>query len=323
MKTLLTFPFLLACSAPLAAEERRPPNPLVRVVTISQDGLQAKPGQPMVDAMIALLDKTASFKPDIVCLPEVFTRGEPEPVDGPTTTRLAAWAKEHSCYVINSIPVNVDGRTFNSAILIDRAGKIVGRYDKIRPTEGELEKKICPGPVDPPIFETDFGTIGMQICFDVNWCEQWQRLKEKGARIIFYPSAFPAARQIRALAWQNQCFIVSASRRSPSSLVDVTGDVIESTSKEQGWVGAVLPLGRQIFEVDFNTAKLKEIEKKYGAKVQVAWHRDDDLVSLASLDPELTVAQLIEEYKLTPHRAYMQRAQKAQDQLRPAGEKQP
>lgn len=248
--------------------------------------------------------------------PETFTRGAAESEDGPTTQRLATWARTHSCYVICPLVVRVGEQTFNSAVLLDRAGKVVGRYDKIRPTEGELDKKVRPGLVDPPVFQTDFGLIGIQICFDVNWHEQWRRLNEKGARLIFYPSAFPAARQLRTLAWLNQSFIVSSTQRSASCILDITGDTIQATGKYQGWAGAVLPLGKQLFEVDFHVAKMRQLQAKYGTRVQVTWHHDDDLVSLASLDPNLTVSQLIEEYKLTPHRAYIQHAQQAQDRVR-------
>jgi len=293
-------------------------NHLVRVVTVSQDGIDEKPGKLRLDATITRLNRAAPFEPDIVCLPETLTRGKPEFVPGPTTNRLSKWAKEHSCYVICPILSYSDRNIFNSAILIDRQGKIVGRYDKIRPTEGELDRSICPGKIDPPIFQTDFGKIGIQICFDVNWHAQWKQLKKKGADIIFFPSAYPAARQLKTLAWLNQCFIVSSTLTRPSSIYDITGEIIETTGKYRHWAGAVLPLGKRLFEIDFHVGKMRDIEKKYGSRVSIQWYHDDDLVSLASLDPELTVADIINEFELTPHTAYIQRAQKAQDKHRPA-----
>jgi predicted amidohydrolase len=292
-------------------------NSLVRVVTVSQDGIDEKPGKPRLDATITLLNRAAAFEPDIVCLPETLTRGKPEFVPGPTTKRLSKWAKEHSCYVICPILIYSDRNIFNSAILIDRQGKIVGRYDKIRPTEGELDRSICPGKIDPPLFQTDFGKIGIQICFDVNWHAQWKQLKEKGADIIFFASAYPAARQLKTHAWLNQCFIVSSTITRASSIYDITGEVIETTGKFRQWAGAVLPLGKRLFEIDFHVSKMRKIKQKYGSKVSIQWYHDDDLVSLASLDPELTVANIIDEFELTPHPDYIQRAQKAQDKRRP------
>lgn len=295
-------------------------NQLVRVVTISQDGLSGKPGKPMLDATMTRLNRAASFEPDIACLPEAFTRGEPETVPGPTTNRLSIWAKKHGCYVICPLKVR-DGRgTFNSAVLIDRGGAIFGRYDKIRPTEGELEKSICPGALDPPVFQTDFGAVGIQICFDVNWRPQWRRLKQKDAKLIFFPSAFPATRQIKTLAWLNQYYVVSSTMSRAASIYDISGDAIATTGKYQQWVGAVLPIGKRLFEIDYHVGKMRTIAEKYGDKVCVTWYHDDDLVSLASLDPELTVEDLIDEFELTPHPAYIKRAQQAQDERRPVAD---
>jgi len=293
-------------------------NYLVRVATISQDGIDEKPGKPRLDATMTRLNRAAAFLPDIVCLPETLTRGKPENVTGPTTKRLSKWASEHSCYVICPIITRSEGRLFNSAVLIDRQGKIVGKYDKIRPTEGELARSIYPGKIDPPVFQTDFGKIGIQICFDVNWHTQWKQLKKKGADIIFFPSAYPAARQLKTLAWLNQCFIVSSTLTRPSSIYDITGEIIETTGKYRHWAGAELPVGKRLFEIDFHIGKMRKIKQKYGSKVNIQWYHDDDLVSLASLDTDLTVPDLIDEFELTPHPDYIQRAQNAQDKLRPA-----
>ena len=167
------------------------------------------------------------------------------------------------------------------------------------------------------MFRTDFGVIGIQICFDVNWHEQWRRLKEKGAEIIFFPSAYPAARQLSAHAWLNQCFVVSATKGRAASIYDITGERIASTGKYRQWAGAVLPLGKRLFEIDFHVGKMRRMEAKYGSRIQVNWYHDDDLFTLASLDPDLTMEDLIQEFGLTPHTAYLQRAQGVQDAARP------
>ena len=56
--------------------------------------------------------------------------------------------------------------------------------------------------------------------------------------------------------------------------------------------------------------------QKYGPKVEVVWHHDDDWFTLASLAPDLTVDELIAEYGLTPLDEYRVRAKKAVDQAR-------
>jgi predicted amidohydrolase len=309
----------VASAEPMGADEKRPNlarHSLVRVVTVSQDAMQAPPGKAMLEATLGRLNEAAVFRPDIACLPELFTRGEPEPVPGPTTDRLGQWAKEHGSHLVCPIRTRSGEAVFNSAVLIGRRGEILGQYHKIRPTENELKERTCPGPLDPPVLETDFGKIGIQICFDVNWHAQWAALKQKDARIIFFPSAFPAARQLAHHAWMNQCYIVSATMTRAASIYDVTGDRLASSGKYRPWAGAVLPLDKRVFEIDFHTGKMRQIEKKYGAKVEVAWYHDDDLVTLASLDPNLPLEAIIKEYELTPHTGYIQRAQQAQDGAR-------
>jgi predicted amidohydrolase len=295
----------------------QPRNRHVRVVTISQHGLRATDAA-LVDDTFERLDRAGSYRPDIACLPETFTEGEPETLPGPTFERISAWARAHNCYVVFSIKVRADERTFNSAVLVDRQGEIVGRYDKVRPTEGEIEGGICPGPVDPPVFETDFGKVAMQICFDANWPDQWRRLKEKGAQLVFFPSAYPAARQISTHAWVNQFFVVSSTKDRASSIYDIAGDEIASSGRFQYWAGAEVALDMRLFEIDFHTKKMRDILAKYGPKVRIEWYHDDDLVSLTSLAPDLTVADLITEFELTPYTSYLDRCQRLQDEQRMA-----
>jgi beta-ureidopropionase len=313
----------LAAWAPAPVEVQEEPKPardrVVRVVTVSQDGIGEKE---RVECTLERLQQAAAFKPDIACLPETLTRGEPEAVPGPTTERVGAWARDHSCYVICPLKTREGTKVFNTAVLLDRQGRVAGQYHKIHPTEDELRAGVCPGETDPPVFETDFGKIGIQICFDVNWRESWTRLKQKGAQILFWPSAYPAARQLPSVAWQNKVFVVTSTITRPSRIYDITGDVLEATDKDRTWAGAALPLGKRLFETDFNAAKAKQLEKKYGSRVQVTWYREDDWFTIASMDPELSVEGLMKEYGLTPLDAYVLRACQAQDEARSKAGKQ-
>jgi hypothetical protein len=291
-------------------------NPLVRVVTISQDGASRDASGSLLGSAMERLNQAAAFHPDIACLPELFARSAAEPVPGPTTERLGAWAGKHSCYVIAGIKKLAGGRTYNSAVLLDRQGRLAGQFDKIHPTEGELKEGTSPGDPDPPVFQTDFGRIGIQICFDVNWWENWKRLKEKGAKIVFFPSAYPAATQLAALALTNQYFVVSSPGSRTARIYDITGQVLATSGRYQLWAGAVLPLGRRLFEIDFHVEKMRRLQQKYGAKVDVVWYHDDDWFTLASLDPDLTVEDLGKEFGLTPLDDYRVRAGKAVDAAR-------
>lgn len=290
-------------------------NPIARVVTITQAELNGD----RLEETMSRLRQAAVFRPDIVCLPEVFADRTPETVPGPVTERLARWAREHSSYVIFGLKTAAGGKVYNSAVLLDRAGRVVGRFDKMHPTENELAEGTMPGETEPPVFETDFGTIGVQICFDINWWDNWKRLRRKGAKIVFFPSAYPAARQLSALALMNQCYIVSSARRGSSKIYDISGEVLASSGNHQQWAGAALPLGKRLFEVDFHEKKVRQIQEKYGPRVEVVWFHDDDWFTLASVDPDLTTEDVIAEFGLTPLDDYRVRAARAVDKARAEG----
>ncbi len=313
--SLLATAALAADAAKPATTEQTGRNRIVRVVTVSQAELDRKSAH-VLEATVERLDQAASFQPDIACLPEVFSQRPAEPAPGPVTERLSRWAREHSSYIVAGLKTNIGGKVYNSAVLIDRKGRIAGRYDKMHPTEGELQEGIVPGETDPPVFETDFGIIGIQICFDVNWWDNWKRLKQKGAKIIFFPSAFPAYRQVGALALMNQTYVVSSAESRSSNIYDITGQVLATTGHAQQWAGAALPLGKRLFEVDFHMQKARAIQQKYGPRVEVVWFHDDDWFTLASVDPNLTTEDVIAEFGLTPLDDYRVRANKAADKAR-------
>jgi len=303
------------CGASFAWAGTQPRNKIARVVTLNQAGLPNTMPDRLEETMVRL-DRAASFHPDIVCLPEGFAGRVVETLPGPITRRLAEWARQHSSYLIFGIRTRSGSRTYNTAVLLDRKGEVAGQYHKIHPTEGELRGGISPGEPDPPVFETDFGTIGIQICFDVNWWNTWKKLKRKGAKIVFFAAAYPADHQLRMLALMNEFYIVSSSRDRHSRIYDITGRVLAKTGAYQQWAGAALPVEKRLFEIDFHTGKVREIQKKYGGRVEVVWYHEDDWFTLASLDPDLTLADLIQEYGLTPLAAYRRRATKAIEKAR-------
>ncbi len=316
---MVTVVWLAASAAGWAAAgaaAHLPRNPLVRVVTISQDRME-RVVPALLEETMERMEQALSFQPDIVCLPEHFSDQSPESLmDGPVTRRIRDWARTHKVYVIFGLIRKDSGKVYNSAVVVDRAGEIVGTYDKIHPTEGEMDAGITPGDPDAPVFDTEFGRIGIQICFDVNWWDTWSQLKRKGAKVIFFPSAYPAALDTSALTVRNQVFVVTSPQSGASGIYDVTGQALARSGKYQRWSGAVLPLGKRVFEIDFHREKMRAIQRKYGQRVQVDWIHDNDWVTVASLDPELTVDDLIREYGLLPLDDYRERTAAANQRAR-------
>jgi predicted amidohydrolase len=288
-------------------------NRAVRVASVTQDYLRQLPPDEMVGRTLERLDACGRYRPDIACLPELFADSGAEPVPGPMTARISQWAKANGSYAICSMKTAVDGRTYNSAVLIDRAGQVVGQYNKLHPTEGELASGTSPGS-EVPVFSTDFGVIGIQICFDVNWRRAWQSLKKRGAEIVFWPSAYPAHRMLSALAWMNEYYVVASTMARGSRIYDISGEVMDKSGVYQQWAQATLHLSKRLFEVDYHMEKMRALQQKYGERVLVQWYHDEDWFTLASLDPDLSVEELIQEFGLLPLQEYHARCERAQQE---------
>ncbi|GMV82156.1 MAG: hypothetical protein AMXMBFR7_33400 [Planctomycetota bacterium] len=291
----------------------------VRVVSISKEGLEADTREQAVAAFLGRLDQAASYKPDIVCLPENTPGREAQDVPGSATEPFAAWAREHRCWLILPLIARENGALYNTALLFDRDGKLAGRYRKIHPTETELERGIRPGAPEGGVFRTDFGTIGVRICFDVNWWEDWSSLKAQGAQLVFFSSAYSANRILSALALRNRFYVVSSTRSRLCRAYDITGDELDRSGIYRPWVQTTLNLGKRLFETDYQLPKLRELAAKYGDRVEVKWFHEEDWFTLASYDPERSTEDLMREYGLTAIDEYHARCSKAQAAAPAAG----
>jgi hypothetical protein len=118
----------------------------------------------------------------------------------------------------------------------------------------------------------------------------------------------------------NEYYIVSSTMGGSAHIYDITGEALATSGKYQDWAGAAIPLDKRLFDVDFNAEKMQDIQQKYRSRVEVTWYHDSDWFTLASLDPDLTVEDLITEYGLTPLDEYIGRSTKVINQARAEAE---
>ncbi|MDA0746729.1 MAG: carbon-nitrogen hydrolase family protein [bacterium] len=149
----------------------------------------------------ALLAEAAGKGADIACLPETFAvQGIPragenarwyEPFpDGPIGMRFSEVARKHGMYVIAPILGLEHNIRRNIALIFDRNGNYLGGYRKVHITVAERKAwHILPGD-SWPVFDLDFGRIGITICYDVLFPEAFRILALKGAEIIFHPTVY-------------------------------------------------------------------------------------------------------------------------------------
>ena len=95
-------------------------------------------------------------------------------------------AKKYNLYIVAGIYEKDGDTVYNTAVLISRTGEYAGKYRKVCLPREEIQGGITPGK-SLPVFDTDFGRIGLMICWDVFFPEPARTLAHKGAEVIFLP----------------------------------------------------------------------------------------------------------------------------------------
>lgn len=148
--------------------------------------------------MIAWLDTAAGRNADVVLFPELvlsagYSLGDrfydlAETVPGPGTDELGRRAREHGMYVIAGLAErDPTGTVYNSAVIIGRDGEVAGLYRKTHiftPTESFFALGT-----ELPVFDLDFGRVGIPICYDLEFPESARSLCLNGAELLLSMAA--------------------------------------------------------------------------------------------------------------------------------------
>lgn len=208
-----------------------------------------------------LLDEAINNKADFIALPENFAylkmEGEAFPfsesLDGEILSRFSQIAKEKKVYILaGSIPEKIEGseKTYNTSVLFNRSGEKIAQYRKIHLfdvafSENKVykESRLVESGKELSIAETEFGKIGLTICYDLRFPELFRQLTFLGSNVIVIPSAFTVNTGkdhwevlLRARAIENQIYIIApdqfgkhSDRRSSygnSMIIDPWGKVL-------------------------------------------------------------------------------------------------
>lgn len=222
-------------------------------------------GQPK-DKIINRVEEEAKKGCDMIVLPETWTGDIPETIDD-TTARLQAIAGEFGVYIINAVALKGVYPRSNSAILINRSGEIQGIYNKMYPywSEFDLKPQIFIGE-NAPVFETDFGRVGMAICFDANFNCVWEELGNHNADIVLWSSAYSAGTTLQAHALNYNYAIVSSTLACDCVVYDINGEEIFYDKAEENEIlvsRVAVNTNRALFHENFNIEKRSKLLSKY------------------------------------------------------------
>ncbi len=200
------------------------------------------------ETILTAVDNAGKNAPDIIVLSEaMYDRGcglnlkeGSETDNGTMCTLLREKARKYNSYIIYNFHEKDGLDYFNTSILIDRAGNTVGKYRKTHLTVVEFEEGMTPGN-SYPVFETDFGRIGILICYDHYFSATSEYVAENGAEIVFVSSAGDSEEKLSARAMDTGLYFAVCGLNNENShgwgaarVVAPNGDIIAQTSEHLG-----------------------------------------------------------------------------------------
>ena len=207
-------------------------------------------------------------RPRLIVLPEVAlqwgVRGSPlelaVPAPGPETDAFAALARKHRVRIALGMYERDGDAVRNSVVLISPTGAIDGRYRKVHlAAGGEDVSGILPGD-SFPVFDTELGRIGCNICMDSSAAESSRMVGLNGADFLLLPimgdhradrwnRGTPIHNEdrwraiMRTHAMDNQlCMVVARNNAAGSCIVDRKGDLLAANEGDQPFIVADVTL---------------------------------------------------------------------------------
>ena len=180
-------------------------------------------------------------------------------------------------------------------------------------------------PVEPGqearVFQTDFGKVGLAICFDVNFPEVWQRLADQGAELVVWPSAYSAGTSLQAHALNHHFYIVTSTLTRDCLVYDITGEeLLYNKSADLNVSRITLDLDRGVYHQNFNIEKRDKLLKEHATEIkQVKWLDREQWFVLQATKAGVSARDLAKQYGLEELRDYLSRSRHEIDQRRGRG----
>ena len=278
---------------------------------------RAETRQAVVARMLALLQQAAAKGCDLIIYPELalttffarwhvedraeadlwFERDMPSAATRPLFEQAKASGVAMSLGYAELTP---QGRHFNTSILVDKAGKVVGKYRKVHlpghveydpeRTHQHLEKRYFePGDLGFPVWRMEGGVFGMCICNDRRWPETYRVMGLQGVEMIVLGFNTPSTNaqrsaevptqrmfhhrlSLQAGAYQNSTWVVAVAKvgiedghhlMGGSAIVDPNGEIVaEGRSEDDALIIHACDLDATVFgkTTIFDFARHRRIE---------------------------------------------------------------
>ena len=194
--------------------------------------------------------------PELFVIPYEFSLVEScaQPIHGPIGTSLAAWAKEcHLWLVGGSFPLREGEGLFNACPVYSPEGELVALHKKIHLFDIKMntlsvQEADCFSPGrEVTVFDSPWGKIGVAICFDLRFPNQFLAMANQGARLMVVPAAFNTVTGPRHFQLLNQARAIDSQ-----SFVASCGPALDQSASyhSYGHSQVVSPMGKVLGELD-------------------------------------------------------------------------
>ncbi len=260
----------------------------VRVSAVSSDFIILDPAEGDergADRVLAylrgLLATVLPDRPDLVVLPEVCDRPDNFPMPrraayyeqaaGRVLELFRTTARENRCCIVYPTERRDAGGAWrNAAYLIDRAGEVSGVYDKLFVTLSHMEEDGFQCAREPAVLRTDFGTVAMAICFDLNFPDLRDAYSRLRPDLIVFPSHFHGSFIAEHWAWASQAWFLGAIARHECYLVSPTGKVVARSGPGQRFLTETINLDRCVVHCEWEEMhRLESLKKARGRDVSI------------------------------------------------------
>jgi len=254
-----------------------------------------------IENAVRMIEKVSAEGADLAVLPEMFCcpyensyfRPFSEKEGGPVWKAMSNAAEKYGIYVAaGTIPEHEGDRIYNTAYVFDRKGKQIAKHRKMHLFDIDIEggqyfkesDTFTPGNV-VTVFDTEYGRMGLAVCYDIRFPELSRLMAAEGAQVIIAPGAFnmttgPAHWELhfRGRAVDNQVYTIGVAPARDmdfsyhsygnSIIASPWGDVVGRMDEKEGYM-------------------LREIDLDYVGKVReqlpLLKHMRKDIYTLSKL----------------------------------------
>ena len=235
---------------------------------------------------------------------------------GPVLDTLGEKAREHHTWIVAPMTLREpesSGKLSNAAVLLDREGRVAGIFRKVHPivdADGTFEGGVTPGETYP-VFECDFGRLGLLICWDMGYEDAWRALAAAGAELVVVPSASPQTLRPAAEALRHHFYVATSTPRDNASIFDPIGRTISQVTQAPGTAVREIDLAHALLHWSERLQEGRALKERFGERVGGDYSSREDTGVFWSNDPTTSIGAMIRELGLSEMQAEIDRMEAA------------